>query len=112
MIVTFLGTAIFFELEETVGLGVIVLVGVGEAEIKAGLEGVGDAVTWVEGNGVGGSDIGDGDGDATAGKEGIEAGEGIVLGDTFGVGVGEGVGNLLGDAVGVATGNGMPNAAE
>jgi len=82
VIVIFLGTAIFIGLEETVGLGVIVFVGAGDSEIRAGLEGigVGDAVTWVEGNGVGGTGVGDGDGDATAGKEGLGALHTLIVG--------------------------------
>ena len=106
MIVIFIGTAIFADLEETVGLGVIDLFGL---EIKAGLEGVevGDAISGVVGSGVG-----EGVANAIPDKEGLGVGEEVAIGDSFALGTGEGVGNLLGDVVGVATGDGTPVTAE
>lgn len=112
MIVTFLGTTIFVDLDETVGFGIIVLEAVE----------VGDAMTWLDGallDGawLDGTGVGEGVGDALPEKEGLgvaagTTGEGFAIGDSFAVGLGEGVGNLLGAVVGVAAGNGTPVTAE
>ena len=68
MIVTFLGTAIFVDLEETVGFGIIVLEGVE----------VGDAMTWLDGAWPDGTGVGEGVGDALPEKEGL----GVAAGTT------------------------------